>query len=426
MILIAGGGIAGCALGLTCHQLGLPFRVFEQVSAPRPLGVGINIQPPAVRELFAMGFEEKLPEIGIETREFALFTRFGLEVWAEPRGRAAGYAFPQYSVHRGRFHMMLLRALVERAGPEAVVTGWRATGFDQDDVGVRLHLTQAQTGDTGIETGAVLIAADGIHSATRAQLYPGEGPPVWDGRMLWRGTAKARAFRTGATMAIIGHDTQRVVAYPISSGDPSTGEAEINWIAELTVDRAREDGRTDWNRAVRPDAFLPRFEDWAYDWLDFPSLVGRSAEVLEYPMVDRDPLPRWSFGRVTLMGDAAHPAYPTGSNGGTQAVLDARRLGLAFREAGVTPEALSLFDTRVRAASNRIVLANCTQDPAKVLQVVEDRCGGRFADIADVMPHEALVDHATGYKKLAGLSIQAVSAEPPILAAARSGTRSSD
>ena len=329
-VLIVGAGIGGLSLALTCHQIGVPFRIFESASEIRPLGVGINIQPNAVRELIDLGLEGDLPNIGVKTQEFGLFTKHGLEIWTEPRGQWAGYNWPQYSVHRGKLQVLLHDKLEERVGGEhgnVVETGWRAQGFENTTDGVRLHLTHALTGEKRIEHGSLAVGADGIHSAIRAQMQPDEGPPIWGGAVLWRGTTTAKPFRSGATMVMVGHQTQRVVAYPISQPDEDTGLATINWIAELTYDPGAGWNKEDWNREADKSEFLPRFMDWKFDWFDIPDVVSRAHKVFEYPMVDRDPLDNWTQGGVTLLGDAAHATYPVGSNGATQAIVDARKLG---------------------------------------------------------------------------------------------------
>jgi len=413
-VLIAGGGISGLSLALTCHQIGVPFRIYETVRTLKPLGVGINLQPNAVRELFDLGLEEPLAEIGVETREYGMFSKRGLEIWTEPRGRWAGYRWPQYSIHRGALQMMLYRALLARAGAGCLETGWRATGFDNDRDGARLHLVSTH-GEKRTETGDVAVGADGIHSAIRAQIVPDEGPPVWGGAVLWRATTRAKPFRTDASMALIGHATQRLVAYPISRPDPLTGLVTMNWIAELRCDPSAGWNREDWNREADITDFLPAFADWRFDWIDAPMLIEGADTVFEYPMVDRDPLDRWTDGAVTLIGDAAHPTYPVGSNGASQAIVDARKLGRGMLDHGVTPAALEAYENEMRPATTRLVLTNRGSGPDAVLQMIEDRCGGAFDDIADVTSPGELADHAAKYKSIAGFSIDALNALPPTI-----------
>ena len=338
-VLIAGGGIAGMALGLTCHQIGAPFKIFESVDELRPLGVGINLQPSAVRELFDLGLERNLDDIGVRTRDYGLYSKKGLEIWTEPRGTWAGYRWPQFSVHRGKLHMLLYDELVARAGSDCVETGWSAAGFETKGNDAILHLA-SRDGETRTERGDIVVGADGIHSALRDQMVPNEGPPVWGGAVLWRGTSLAKPYKTGASMVMIGHQRLRFVAYPISKTDPETGLATINWIANLQYDPDAAWNKEDWNRTANLDDFLPRYTDWDFGWLNVPELVLAAEKVFEYPMVDRDPIDRWTYGRVTLMGDAAHAAYPVGSNGAGQAIVDARKLGRFFLQNGLTEAAL--------------------------------------------------------------------------------------
>ncbi len=410
-VLIAGGGIAGLTLGLTLHQIGVPFRIYEATTKIRPMGVGINLQPNAVRELLDLGLADELEAIGVKTRQYGFYSRLGKTIWEEPRGKWAGYAWPQYSVHRGALQMMLYEALIKRAGNDCVVTGARAVGFK---TGADTAVLQLENNDQA--TGDLIIAADGIHSALRAQMYPDEGAPIWNGRVLWRATTKSDAYFGGAAMVMIGHDSLRLVAYPISDADPETNIATINWIAEKKFDLGDSWKKEDWNRAADINDFLPDFEGWKFDWIDVPALIRGAAVVYEYPMVDRDPLTQWTTGRVTLMGDAAHPTYPVGSNGAGQAIIDARIIGARLLEHGVTAQALEAYEAEVRPVATGVARANrAGGGPDGVLQQVEDLCGGDFDDIGDVIPHDDLAAHAEKYKSLAGFSIKALNAKPPII-----------
>lgn len=422
-ILIAGGGIAGLSLALTCHQIGVPFRVFEAARELRPLGVGINLQPNAVRELFDLGLETKLPEIGIATREYGMFTKHGLEIWTEPRGLLAGYNWPQYSVHRGKLQMLLYDTLIERCAPDCVETGWSAVGFENVDGGVVLHLRSAG-GEARSVSGDLLIGADGIHSAIRAQMQPDEGPPIWGGAVLWRGTSLAAPFRTGASMALIGHKTQRFVCYPISQVDPHSQMATINWIAELSYDPGAGWNKEDWNREAASGDFLPAFDKWVFDWLDIPKLVDGADKIFEYPMVDRDPIDNWTEGAVSLIGDAAHATYPVGSNGASQAIVDARKLGHHLLVNGTGPAALKAYQDEMLPIARKIVLTNRGSGPDAVLQMIEERCGGQFDQIEDVASREELSAHAAKYKAIAGFSIDALNNAPPIIPGSTASGRS--
>ncbi|MGB1212673.1 MAG: flavin-dependent oxidoreductase [Pikeienuella sp.] len=404
-VLIAGGGIAGLSLALTCAEIGVPFRVFEAAREMRPLGVGINIQPNAVRELFDMGLEADLRAIGVETQEYGFFAKTGREIWVEPRGLGAGYAWPQFSVHRGELQMMLARAVEDRA-PGCVETGRRAVGFENGTDGAVLIFEDGTRVD-----GDIIIAADGVHSALRAQMQPDEGPPIWNGAVLWRATTRAKAFRTGASMALIGHGTQRIVTYPISTPD-AEGLSVMNWIAELVFDPADGWSKNDWNKAVDPSVFMPKFADWKFDWLDFPAMVAGAGDVFEYPMVDRDPLDQWTHGRVTLMGDAAHATYPVGSNGASNAIVDARVLGAAIAKHGATPVALEAYEAKMRPLTTALINANRGEGPDAIMQWVEDLSGGVYDDIEDVIPRAKLAAHADRYKRIAGFSIDELNRQP--------------
>ncbi|MFY0310919.1 flavin-dependent oxidoreductase [Leisingera sp. D0M16] len=411
-ILIAGGGIAGLTLGLTLHQIGVPFRIFEAARELKPMGVGINLQPNAVRELFDLGLERELAAIGVKTRQLGFYSKLGKTIWEEPRGMGAGYAWPQYSVHRGELQMLLYRALLDRAGPDCLTTGARAIGFTNTSEGAVLLLEDGQRID-----GTLAVAADGIHSALRAQMVPGEGAPIWNGRILWRGTTRAPEFKGGAAMAMIGHDHLRLVAYPISAPD-AEGRVTMNWIAEKSFDPSAPWRREDWNRPADINEFLPDFEGWQFDWIDVPKLIRGAEVVYEYPMVDRDPLARWTEGNVTLMGDAAHPTYPVGSNGASQAIVDARVIGAKLLDQGISASALQAYESEVRPVTTAVGLANrAGGGPDGVLQQVEDLCGGNFGDISEVIPQAELAAHAAKYKSIAGFSIEGLNARPATIPA---------
>ncbi len=416
-VIIAGGGIGGMATALTLHQIGVPCVVLEAVPELKPLGVGINLQPNAVRELFDLGFTAAdLDGIGIATREWALVGRNGRDIYSEPRGLAAGYRWPQYSVHRGQLQMLLWRAVQQRLGPEAVRLGQRVVGYAQHDDGVDA-IVESRDGTRQSLRGRLLIAADGLHSAVRAQMHPQQPPIHWGGAIMWRGTTPGRPIRTGASFVGLGSARHRVVLYPISPADPATGLATINWIAEITVDPREGWTQGDWNRRVAVDDFIHHFEGWNYGWLDVPAMLRGAAEVFEYPMIDRDPVPTWVDGRVALLGDAAHVMYPTGSNGATQAIVDARVLGAQLLAHGVGPAALRAYDERLCGPISAVVLRNRGAGPFGLLGLVEERCGGVFDDIEQVMPAAEREAFMAGYKAAAGFAIESLNAAPPTLAA---------
>jgi 5-methylphenazine-1-carboxylate 1-monooxygenase len=285
-------------------------------------------------------------------------------------------------------------------------------GFDTTESGATLIL-----GDGRKVTGSVALGADGIHSAIRRQMVPQEGEPIWNGAIMWRGTSPGRHFLGGNAMFLAGHDSQRFVAYPLTQEDPETGLAMINWIAEMRVDPKRALAKGDWNRPADKANFLPAFEGWDFGWVDCPGLIRASGLVYEYPMVDREPLASWTTGCVTLMGDAAHATYPVGSNGATQAIIDARKLGAALRDHGTTRAALLAYEAEMRPRAEGILRANRGKGPDAVMQMVEDRCGGVFDDLETVIPRAELAAHAEHYKRLSGFSIEALNALPPIIGA---------
>ncbi|HJS38373.1 MAG TPA: flavin-dependent oxidoreductase [Burkholderiales bacterium] len=414
-VLIAGAGIGGLALALTLHEIGVPCLVLESVPELKPLGVGINLQPNAVRELYEMGFgPADLDEIGVQTKEFALVGLNGKDVYSEPRGLKAGYRWPQYSVHRGGLQMLLYRAARERLGEGTVRTGVRVTGYRNHPGGVTA-LAESRTGERLELEGSLLVGVDGLHSAVRAQMHPNQPPIQWGGAIMWRGVTRGVPIRTGASFVGFGTHRQRVVFYPISRRDAS-GLADINWIAEITVDNTGGWTSADWNRKVRHEDFVHHFEAWRHDWLDVPAMLLGAADVYEYPMIDRDPVPTWVDGNVALLGDAAHVMYPTGSNGGSQAIIDARVLGAAMLARGVGPAALLDYDAKLCKDVSALVLRNRGAGPFGLLNLLDERCGGVFDDIEQVMPRAERDEFMRGYRAAAGFAMERLNASPPILA----------
>jgi 2-polyprenyl-6-methoxyphenol hydroxylase-like FAD-dependent oxidoreductase len=417
-VLIAGGGIGGLTLALSLHQIGVPVRVFESVPHLRPLGVGINVLPHAVRELVELDLMDKLDASGVRTMELAYFSKRGQPIWSEPRGLEAGYKWPQFSIHRGILQQILLDAATERLGADNILTSHHLSDWTETVNGVRADFIDRATGKpAGTYQGDILIAADGIHSAVREKLYPNEGPPIWNGRILWRGITASDAFLSGRTMIMAGHEVLKFVCYPISKEPDAAGKYQINWIAERHMPPTWQWRREDYNRAARLDEFLPWFETWNFDWLDVPGLIKRCAHAYEYPLVDRDPLERWTFGNVTLLGDAAHPMYPVGSNGASQAILDARTLTREILAHGPTNAALVAYEAERRPATSDLVMLNRRNGPEQVMQLVEERAPDGYKVVTDVLSQKELEDIAANYKRVAGFQVEALNAKPPIVQA---------
>lgn len=416
-VLIAGGGIGGLALALTLHQIGVPFTVYESVRQLAPLGVGINIQPNAVRELFDLGLsQDDLDSIGVPSREWALLGRNGNDIYAEPRGREAGYNWPQYSVHRGQLHMLLYRTLVARAGADCVKLGHEVTGYTRNgDSSVTAQIRRAD-GDVTHASGRLLIGADGIHSNVRAAMHPDQPPIHWGGAVMWRGTTLAKPIRSGSSFVGLGSHRHRIVFYPIGPADPETGLAVTNWIAEVTLDNSEGWKNAGWFRRVEIAEFAHHFADWRYDWLDVPDMLARADIAYENPMIDRDPVSTWQDGPVALMGDAAHAMYPTGSNGASQAIIDARILGAMMIAHGVNADALAAYDEKLCGPISELILRNRGAGPFGLLNMVDERCGGVFDDIDAVIPAQERAEFMARYKAAAGFAIEQLNAAPPTIA----------
>ena len=406
-IIIVGAGIGGLTLGLALHQAGIACRIYESVPDVKAIGVGINLLPHATKELAALGLEDALARVAVETRDATFFNRFGQLIYQEPLGRAAGYEHPQFSIHRGDLQMILLEEFRSRAGGDRIVTNSHCVGVAQDEAGVTVTFSDGPGGKNRFAVrGRVAIACDGINSAVRKQFFPDEGEPRYSGVNMWRGVTRWKPMLSGASMVRAGWLSHgKMVIYPIRAAN-SDGLQLINWVAEIETPNYR---KRDWNRAGSIEDFIGAFADWHFDWLDVPAFVRAADLVLEFPMVDQDPLPRWSFGRVTLLGDAAHPMVPRGSNGAGQAILDVRALTAALREHADPVAALAAYEAQRLEATARVVLTNRTNPPDAILREVYERTRDRpFAAIGDVISHEELVALSEGYKRIAGYSKDAL------------------
>ncbi|MGV9297522.1 flavin-dependent oxidoreductase [Amycolatopsis sp. NPDC003676] len=408
-VVIVGAGIGGLTAALRLHREGVECAVYEQSARIGELGVGINALPHAVKELAALGLLDQLDEIGIRTRELSYTHRLGQVILRKPCGLDAGFTLPQYCLHRGRLRDLLLRAVQTRLGPDAVRTGCRLTGFDQDAQGVRAHFAERDSGTPVTVTGDVLVAADGIHSAARSLLFPEEGPPRWNGVLMWRGAADWPEFGGGASMIVSGGTAAKLVIYPIGPGK-SAGSRLTNWAVCIRTGQpgSPPPDRQDW---AKPGdrAELARHLGWFHcPAVDHAALAEATEEIFEFPMCDRDPLPAWSHGRVTLLGDAAHPMYPMGSNGAGQAILDASSLAWHLTRRSDPVEALRAYEADRLPATSDIVLRNRRGGPENVIDEVERRAPEGFTRLEDVIDTATLEAIVSGYAQASGASQQQV------------------
>jgi 2-polyprenyl-6-methoxyphenol hydroxylase-like FAD-dependent oxidoreductase len=410
-VLIVGGGIGGLVLALSLHQAGIGCRVYESVAEIRAVGAGINLLPHAVRELDELGLVPALDAVGIRTLDASYFNKYGQLIYTEPAGEAAGYPWPQFSIHRGDLQETLLAAVIERLGADAVVTGHRATGTDQAEDGVTVHFADANGDSLRDVTAKVVVGVDGIHSAIRKQFYPDEGDPLYSGITIWRGVTPFKPFLSGADTIRAGWMTVgKLMVYPIRNNIDAEGNQLMNWVA--SQERPKPDSM-DWNRVAKTEDFIEPYLDWKFDFLDVPKLLKQTERPLMFPMVDRDPVATWTFGRVTLLGDAAHPMYPRGSNGAGQAIIDARFLTGCFKRKGVTPEALAEYDKERVATTAKVVLTNRKNPPDAILREVHERSGDKpFGNINEIISDAELAEISSSYKRIAGFEIEQLKSRP--------------
>jgi 2-polyprenyl-6-methoxyphenol hydroxylase-like FAD-dependent oxidoreductase len=410
-VLIAGGGIGGLTSALMLHARGIDCEIFEQSDRIHELGVGINTLPHAIKELAALGLLPRLDDVGIRTYELFYTNRFGQEIWREPRGLDAGYDVPQFSIHRGRLQSVIHEAVRTRLGDERIHTGHRLGAFRQDDAGVTAYFFDRAGCHRATARGDVLVGADGIHSTVRETLFPNEGPARWNGAMLWRGAVEWPRFLTGRSMIVAGGMAAKLVIYPIGEG-AGDDRRLTNWavVAKIGSGETPPPRKEDWSRPGRMEDLAPHIGRFAIGHVDAQALIGATPEFWEYPMCDRDPLPRWSFGRVTLLGDAAHPMYPVGSNGASQAILDARALADQLVAAEHPAHALWVYECERLPPTAQIVRMNRSGGPEGVIDAVEARAPDGFDDIEAVLAYEDRKAIVRGYAATAGFAREQVNA----------------
>lgn len=411
-VLIAGAGIGGLTAALSLEKASIEVTVFESVQSIVPLGVGINILPHAARELISLGLKDELDRIAIRTRSMKYYSRRGKLAISVPCGEYAGYLWPQYSLHRGELQMLLLETFQRRAGADRVVTGHQLAGLRQDTDSVTATFVDPSSRQPVAEvTGDLLIGADGLHSATRKTLYPDEGAAVYAGMVCFRGAVKSTPYLDGESMVICGDNRLRLVSYPISGTLHANGQSHINWIAAVPfiTDKRQEE---DWGKLTRPDNLIELYSDWQFDWLDVPGIISTTEQIFEFPIYDRDPLQQWTFDRVSLLGDAAHPLIPVSSSGAVHAIIDGRALAYALAGARDPVAGLKAYEADRLPKANRVVLASRENGPDEVLEIVRNECPEDADDIHDYVGKERLQSVIDAFKERSGFAIETLNNGP--------------
>jgi len=416
-VIIIGAGVGGLTLALELHEIGIASRVFEAAPEIKQVGVGVTLLPHCVKVLGELGLVDHLARLAVTTKESVFFNRFGQRIHSEPTGRYAGYEWPQFQAHRADILTVLLEAFKARVGEERLHLGWQCTGFEQVATCATAKFVARATGDAlPPQKGDVIIACDGLHSVIRKQLHPGEGDPVYSGVNMWRGVTRWKPYLTGDSYARAGWMTPgKMVIYPIRNNIDAEGRTLISWVCEVTTPKYE---KRDWNRPGRLEEFIGPFEDWNWDWLDVPAMIRASDMILEFPMIDQDPLPWWTQGRVTLLGDAAHPMVPRGSNGAGQAILDTVALRDELLAHKDPVDALRAYENKRLAATANVVLTNRKNPPDAILREVWQRTGDKpFKNIDDVISKAEIMAISDGYKKVAGYDRESLRGENEALRA---------
>ncbi len=410
-VLLVGGGVGGLALALSLHDAGVTdVHILESASAIKEVGVGINVLPHATRELAELGLLDDLRAVGIPTEQLSYYTEHGQRIWTEPRGLPAGYAWPQFSIHRGDLLALLHRAVIQRLGADRIHTDQAVTEVGQTSGGA--WVTTASSPNR--READVVVACDGVHSVIRRTFYPNEGPPKWNGITMWRGTTHMPTFLSGRTMIMAGVIAKRVVAYPISQRAEDHRNALVNWVAEVRTADHESMSVADWQFRATADEPLDHFSSFVFDFLDVPKMISGSNEIFRYPMIDRDPLPTWNFGSITLLGDAAHPMYPVGSNGASQAIIDARVLARELVLGSSIEGALAAYDAQRRPATAAVVAANRQVGPEQSMEIVAQRAPNGFTNLDDVITQEELHAISAKYKLTAGFDPELLNSRPSL------------
>ena len=371
--VIVGAGIGGLVTALRLHRAGIACAVYEQSERSARWASGSTCLPHAVRVLAESGLLDALDAVAVRTPELVYAHRLGPEILHRPCGIDAGYALPQLSIHRGRLQGVLLHAVRNGSAPAPCAPGVGWSASPRTAPGVRARFDRRGRLETVAD---VLVGADGIHSTARRLLFPTEGPPRWNGVQMWRGATEWHAVRDRP------FDDRRRRARPPSwwstrSGPGTRPTPPAHQLGGVHQDRAR---RRSAARDARTGRAAPTAAEWPATspvsgcraWTT-SALVRCDSGVLRVPDVRPRPAAALEPGRVTLLGDAAHPMYPMGSNGAGQAVLDAESLADALAQRRTRCGRCAAYEGPSGCRHPDVVLRNRVGGPESVIDEVERR-----------------------------------------------------
>jgi len=396
LIGIIGGGISGLSLALQLNHYGFAVEIFESAKELSPLGLGLNLQPKAVKILANCNLFDELITNGVAISSVEFQCKDGLSIFSQKRGIADGYDFPQIAIHRAKLQQMLLKQFTLQP-KNKIYLGQQLINFQEYHSNVVCTLVDRTTNNVLDKTVDILIGADGIHSTIRAKIHNDKANYQFAGIMMWRGISKIKPFQQHSSVVVRGNRNVQLITYPISPLDKN-GECYINWVVEIFDEETNTLDDNCWNKQGHVAEFIHYFNDWQNKFLDIEPLFDKAINIFKFPMVDRNPLNYWNTNRVTLIGDAAHPMYPRGANGASQGIIDAEYLATVIHSASNISDALQQYQANRLPITSKIVLDNRNANQLEILSLVAARCQKTCQNIHTCIDSEYIRQILTDYK----------------------------